>query len=69
MIVRLANLATQFSKKFMKPKMRNRIHVVTDGNKLKILTGVTLAQVAEIDHEAWLKEVASEEVQSEISYS
>lgn len=45
----------------MKPKLRNRIHVVTYNEKLKRLAGVTLEDVAALNHEAWLREMAREE--------
>jgi len=45
----------------MKPKLRNRIHVVTYSEKLKRLAGVTLEDVAALDHAAWLEKMARKE--------
>jgi len=45
----------------IKQKMRNRIHVVSNSEKLKRLAGVTLEEMAALDHETWLEQMAQQE--------
>ena len=42
----------------LKEKMRDRIHVVSSSEKLKRLSGVSLEEVAALQHQRWLDEMA-----------